>query len=106
MSVVKNTHFDKLTAQLDLTAHINSLQSFFSREQSLYIEGDQERHYRFIKELETIEFKVPPRIIPFTSIIMHLKKHGVLRFDQIFEVIKLVRYIRYFKNREIREDGF
>lgn len=102
MSVTNNTHFDKLTAQLDLSAHINSLQSFFSREQSLYIEGDQERHYRFIKELEKIEFKAPPKIIHFASIIMHLKKHGVLRFDQIFEIVKLVRYIRYFKNREIR----
>jgi DNA mismatch repair protein MutS2 len=102
MSIATNPHFEKLISQLDLEQHINSLLSFFSREQSLYIEGDQERHFRYIKELELIEFKAPPKIAPFAQYIMHLKKHGVLRFDQIFEIVKLVRYIRYFKNREIR----
>ena len=102
MSIATNPHFDKLISQLDLDAHLHVLLSFFSREQSLYIEGDQERHFRFIKELETVEFKAPPRIAPFGSFILHLKKHGVLHFDQIFEIVKLVRYIRYFKNREIR----
>ena len=98
MSVIN--HFDKLSAQLDLGAHIASLQNFFSREQSLYIEGDQERHFRFIKELEKTEFKAPPKISSFGVMILHLKKQGVLHFDQIFEIVKLVRYLRYFKNCE------
>ena len=102
MSINSNNHFDKLTAQLDLSAHITSLQSFFSREQSLYIEGDQERHFGFIKELEKLVFKAPVKIESFKTLIMHLKKHGVLRFEQIFEVVKLIRYIRYFKNLEPR----
>lgn len=102
MSVTNNNHFDFLSAQLDLSAHIASLQTFFSREQSLYIEGDQERHFGFIKELEKVVFKAPPKIESFKTIIMHLKKQGVLRFEQIFEVVKLVRYIRYFKNLEPR----
>ncbi|WP_345978821.1 endonuclease MutS2 [Sulfurimonas sp. HSL3-2] len=102
MSINSNSHFDKLTAQLDLSAHITSLQSFFSREQSLYIEGDQERHFGFIKELEKLVFKAPVKIESFKALIMHLKKHGVLRFEQIFEVVKLIRYIRYFKNLEPR----
>lgn len=102
MSITSNNHFEQLTAQLDLTAHVASLKSFFSREQFLYIEGDQERHFRFIKELEKLEFKAPPKIESFKTIIIHLKKQGILRFEQIFEVVKLVRYLRYFKNREIR----
>ncbi len=102
MRVNATSHFDTLTAALDLNQHIAGLQSFFSREQTLYIDGDQERHFRFIKELEKIEFRAPPHIAPFGTFIMHLKKHGVLQFDQIFEIVKLMRYIRYFKNREIR----
>ncbi|WP_345991670.1 endonuclease MutS2 [Sulfurimonas sp. HSL-1716] len=102
MSINSNNHFDKLTAQLDLLTHIASLQSFFSREQSLYIEGDQERHFGFIKELEKLVFKAPAKIASFKPFIMHLKKQGVLRFEQIFEVVKLIRYIRYFKNLEPR----
>jgi DNA mismatch repair protein MutS2 len=91
-------HFDTLIDQLDLNAHITSLQSFFSRKQSLFLEGDQERHFRYIEALDTLVFKAPPPIEPFSTIIAHLQKQGVLSFEQIFEVIKLVRYFRYMKN--------
>ena len=90
-----------LIDQLDLQEHINTFLQFFSRESSLYIEGDQGLHYKYIKELDKIEFNAPPKIEPFFEMKNHLKKHGVLRFEQIFEIVKLVRYFRYFKNREL-----
>ena len=97
MSIKKTgTLFD----QLDLSGHIASLESFFSREQPLYIEGDQERHYRYIAALDKVEFKAPPKVSAFATLKAHLKKSGVLRFEQIFEVIKVVRYFRSLKNRE------
>ncbi len=90
-----------LIEQLDLKEHIEQFKSLFSRTHSLYIEGDQELHFRYIKALDTIEFKSPPKVADFTSIKQHLKKHGVLNFEQIFEIVKVVRYFRYFKNREL-----
>jgi DNA mismatch repair protein MutS2 len=30
-----------------------------------------------------------------------LKKHGVLNFEQIFEIVKIVRYFRYFQKRDL-----
>ncbi|MDD5157181.1 endonuclease MutS2 [Sulfurimonas sp.] len=87
--------------QLDLNEHINSFKSFFSRESELYIEGDQELHYRYIKALDAIEFKAPPKVADFTNIKLHLLKHGILNFEQIFEIVKVVRYFRYFKSREV-----
>ncbi|MEA3370239.1 MAG: endonuclease MutS2 [Campylobacterota bacterium] len=90
-----------LIDQLDLNDHIEQFKSFFSREHSLYIEGDQELHFRYIKALDKIEFKSPPKIADFTTIKQHLKKHGVLNFEQIFEIVKVVRYFRYFKHREL-----
>jgi len=90
-----------LIAQLDLNEHINAFKYFFSREHSLYIEGDQELHFRYIKALDAIEFKAPPKISDFTNILGHLKKRGVLNFEQVFEIVKIVRYFRYFKNREL-----
>lgn len=90
-----------LINQLDLSDHITQFQSFFSREHSLYIEGDQELHFKYIQALDKIEFKAPPKTTDFANIKLHLKKHGVLNFEQIFEVIKVVRYFRYFKNREL-----
>ena len=92
---------DILVDQLDLGEYIKSFQHFFSRQKALYIEGDQELHFRYIKALDKIEFKAPPKIAEFSSIKGHLKKRGVLNFEQIFEIIKVVRYFRYLKNREI-----
>ncbi len=48
-----------------------------------------------------MEFKAPPKVSDFTNIKGHLKKRGVLRFEQIFEIVKVVRYFRYFKKREL-----
>lgn len=97
----KQSKIELLITQLDLDEHINSFKQFFSRESSLYIEGDQELHFKYIKALDKIEFKAPPKIANFANIKSHLAKKGVLNFEQIFEIIKIVRYFRYFKNREL-----
>ncbi len=97
----KQTKISLIIDQLDLNEHINSFLSFFSRENSLYIQGDQGLHFRYIKALDQLEFKAPPKVADFTEIKNHLKKKGVLNFEQIFEIVKVVRYFRYFKNREL-----
>jgi len=97
----KANKLELLIKQLDLVEHIESFKQFFSRQSSLYIEGDQELHFKYIKALDKIEFKAPPKIGDFTNIKGHLKKRGVLNFEQIFEIVKVVRYLRYFKNREL-----
>jgi DNA mismatch repair protein MutS2 len=101
MSINKTSKLDLLINQLDLNEHIEQFKSFFSRNSSLYIEGDQELHFRYIKALDKVEFKAPPKVANFYEIKGHLKKRGVLNFEQIFEVVKVVRYFRYFKNREL-----
>ncbi len=97
----KKSKIELLIEQLDLKEHINAFQYFFSRESSLYIEGDQELHFRYIQALDKIEFKAPPKIAAFFNIKGHLSKRGVLNFEQIFEIVKVVRYFRYFKNRAL-----
>ena len=63
----KENKIQKLITQLDLTQHIEEFESFFSRSHTLYIEGDQELHFRYIKALDSIEFKAPPKVADFTS---------------------------------------
>ncbi len=92
--------FDALIDNLDLTSHIHSFSAFFSREKPLFIEGDQELHFKYITALDALAFKAPPKIEPFTQMQNHLKKQGVLRFEQIFELLKAVRYFRRLKNAE------
>lgn len=101
MKTDKTSKLNILINQLDLNEHIEQFENFFARESSLFIEGDQELHFRYIKALDKIEFKAPPKTANFGTIKAHLKKRGVLNFEQIFEIIKVVRYFRYFKNREI-----
>jgi len=89
-----------LLDQLDLQAHVAEIESFLSRKKPLYIEGDQGRHHHFIKALDKLEFPAPPKTTGFDVIRAHLKKQGVLSFEQIFELIKVVRYFRTLRNRE------
>jgi DNA mismatch repair protein MutS2 len=88
----------ELFGKLDLLGHIQKLEHFFSRAQSIALEGDQERHFRYIEALDKLEFNAPPKSISFEGLINHLKKQGVLRFEDIFELIKVVRYFRFMKN--------
>lgn len=90
----------ELFGKLDLLSHVSALEYFFSRTQSIALQGDQERHFRFIEALDTLEFKAPPKSLSFEGSINHLKKHGVLRFEDIFEIIKIVRYFRTLRNCE------
>ena len=90
-----------LIEQLDLHEHIGQFKSFFARGNELYIEGDQELHFRYIQALDKIEFNAPPKVGDFSTIKLHLLKRGVLNFEQIFEIVKVVRFFRYFKNRQI-----
>ncbi len=102
MRIDAPTKIDILINQLDLNEHITSFKSFFSRDDSLFMDGDQELHYRYIKALDAIEFKAPPKVADFTNIKLHLQKRGVLTFEQIFEIVKVVRYFRYFKNKNLQ----
>jgi len=87
-----------LIDRLDLNGHIDSFNGFFSRSKPLFIEGDQDRHFSYIEALDKLSFKAPPKVDSFQTIKVHLKKQGVMRFEQIFEVIKVVRYFRTLKN--------
>ncbi|MEJ2468922.1 MAG: endonuclease MutS2, partial [Campylobacterales bacterium] len=91
--------FGHLLDQLDLQSHVAGIESFLSRKKPLYIEGDQGRHYHFIKALDALEFSAPPKTTGFDVIRAHLKKQGVLSFEQIFELIKVVRYFRSLRNQ-------
>jgi DNA mismatch repair protein MutS2 len=46
----------ELFGKLDLLGHIQKLEHFFSRTQSIALEGDQERHFRYIEALDKLEF--------------------------------------------------
>jgi DNA mismatch repair protein MutS2 len=90
--------FFTLSKKLDLNDHLTKLQSFFSREKPLFLEGDRNRNFRFIEALERNNFNAPPQVKNLDSELMHLKKLGTLGLDQIFEFVKVVRYMGYLQS--------
>ena len=83
---------DKIIKQLDLTGYIEQFEGLLARPKPLFIEGDRGLHFRFIKALETVEFKAPPKVKKLDDLWIRLSKQGVLGLDEIFEAVKIVRY--------------
>ncbi len=88
---------DKLISKLDIEEFIKKFKTFFAREKDLKFEGDINIHYRFILELEKIEFIPPPTIKNLDTQLNYLKKSGILKLEDIFEFIKIIRYFFYLK---------
>ncbi|WP_456480430.1 endonuclease MutS2 [Nautilia sp.] len=85
--------------KLDLTDYINRLTSLFAREKDFKIQGSIESIYKYLQKLQNRDFNAPPEVKNLDTEIMHLKKFGVLKHDQIFEFLKIIRYFIYLKTR-------
>ncbi|MFC2074197.1 endonuclease MutS2 [Campylobacterota bacterium] len=88
---------DDISSQLDLSPFLSQFSDFLSREKPLYIEGDQNRHFSLITELDKYEFKSPAKVKSLKSALAYLKKQGQLNLEEIFEFVKIVRYFRYLQ---------
>jgi DNA mismatch repair protein MutS2 len=91
--------------KLDIENHVASLLKLFAREKEVMMEGDVHLHYKFIKELDNHQFNAPRPVKALDSQLMHLKKEGVLKLDDIFEFIKIIRYFEYLKQYQFRPEG-
>ncbi len=87
----------EISTQLDLSPFLSQFQDFLAREKALYIEGDQNRHFKIINELDNYEFKAPSKVKKLNSALAYLKKQGQLNLEDIFEFVKIVRYFRYLQ---------
>ena len=85
--------------KLDLNEYINKLTSLFAREKDFKIQGSIESLYKYLQKLQNRDFNAPPSVKNLDTEIMHLKKFGTLKHDQIFEFLKIVRYFIYLKTR-------
>jgi DNA mismatch repair protein MutS2 len=91
--------------KLDIENHVNSLLKLFAREKEIMMEGDSGLHYKFIKELDNHQFNAPRKVKNLDTPLIHLKKEGVLKLDDLFEFIKIFRYFEYLKQYHFRDEG-
>ena len=85
--------------KLDLTDYIKKLKSLFARNKEYFLEGDIRKNYEYLNKLSNKDFKSPPSVKNLDTEIMHLKKYGNLKHDQIFEFVKIINYFKYLKSR-------
>lgn len=86
-----------IIAKLDLNDTIEQFESFLSRTKPLFIQGDNHIHFQFLQELDRIVFVAPPKVTPLEKEFAHLVRLGVLHEEQIFEIVKIIRYFEYLK---------
>lgn len=89
-----------IASRLDLDEYLAKFEACFAREKEYILQGDINNHFRYIKELEKIEFTPPPQINNLDTSLMHLQKQGVLNLDDIYEFIKILNYFSYLKTLE------
>ena len=86
--------------KLDMIDYINKLTSLFAREKDFKIQGSIESTYKLLQKLQNKDFSSPPEIQNLDMQLMHLKKFGILKHDDIFEFLKIIRYFLYLKSRK------
>lgn len=94
---------ENIIKKVDLEGYIENLKSYFSREKDIVLEGDYNLHYKFLKELLNTRFSEPDKVKDLKTTINHINKKGLLRLDDIFEIVKIVKYFIYFRGLELGE---
>lgn len=89
-----------LAQKLDLTEYFRDFLGFLAREKPPHLSGDIAHNALLLAELENLEFAPPPPLAPLHRDIVHLQKHGILHKEEIFEWVKLLRYMRYLQTLE------
>jgi DNA mismatch repair protein MutS2 len=94
---------EELVKKLNINDFLQTFTNFFAREKEYFMEGDVNRHLEFIKAIEKIDFKAPPKIKSLLVHINSVNKFGILRLEDIFEIIKIIRYFNYLQSLEFAE---
>ncbi|MDR1460216.1 MAG: endonuclease MutS2 [Campylobacteraceae bacterium] len=90
----------KLIFKLDLDKYITSYKNLLSREKPIFMEGDANLHFRFIKELQNYDLNSPSHVDNIDKELIHLSKQGILHVKQIWEFVKIIRYFLYLKQKK------
>lgn len=88
----------ELVSKLDLVDFIAKFRGYFARSKSLELQEDINLFRLYIDELDKITFAPPSDIKELDNEIILLQKKAVLKLEQIFEFVKIIKYFLYLKN--------
>ncbi len=84
--------------KLDLDSYIEKFQQFLARKKPIFMQGDINLHYKYIKALSTIEFPPPPEVRNLDIELNLLKKQSILRLDELYSFVEMISYFNRLKN--------
>lgn len=88
---------ERLADKLDLGAFLHEFSSFFITPKSFELKEPLDISYAFLLEFERVFFSVPKKISSFR--IDRLEKKASLKIDEIFDLVKMMRFIMHLKER-------
>lgn len=86
-----------LYKKLDIEEYIKDFKKFLARDKDIAMIGDTNLHFKFIKELSSLEFKPPKNIPNLNNQLNRLKKQAILSIDEIYSFVQILEYFNYFK---------
>lgn len=87
-----------LYKKLDIEEYIKDFKKFLARDKDVAMIGDTNLHFKFIKELSTLEFKPPKSVSNLSNQLNRLKKQAMLSIDEIYSFVQILEYFNYIKN--------
>ncbi|WP_024953791.1 endonuclease MutS2 [Sulfurospirillum arcachonense] len=95
---------EKILSQLDLQEYTSSYEAYLARQKPLFLEGDIHLHFKLIQELVNQQSVKPiPSMINLDRSIAVLQKSGVLRLEEIYAYVKIIKYFSYLKKIFVKD---
>ncbi|MCF6173085.1 MAG: endonuclease MutS2 [Campylobacteraceae bacterium] len=89
----------KILSKLDLVDFADSFYLHQARQKPLFMQGDSNIHYKFIKELmQFSSMKAPQMVENLDTQLVHLGKGGILKIYEIYSFVKIIKYFNYLKS--------
>lgn len=93
-----NTLPKPLEESLDLKEFIALFKTFFAKEGGITLENDLKQTFTYLNEVDAIGLPTPKSVKESDLILIKLTKLGTLHLDEIYEIVKRLRYIVILQN--------
>ncbi len=94
----------EILSKLDLSEFIATYEHFLARPKPLFMEGDVNLHFRFIKKISPTDFSPPKEVEKLDTSLMYLKKSGTLKLHEIYTFVKIIEYFLYLKKLKFDDE--
>lgn len=92
-----------LTQKLDLDTFLNNFKNFYARDKNIEMMGDINQHFRYIEALSKVVFPNIKEVPNLDEELQKLKKHGILRLEEIYAFVTIVSYFNALKASSLPE---